>query len=487
MSSSLRRTDAQRRRPRPADVPQSESELLDRPLPYDLDAERGVLGSIFVKPDVCDEVALILRPDDFYDEAHRKIFEQMLTMHDQGKKIDITLLVDRLKAAGDFELVGGAAYLGKVIHAVPNAAHAAYYAEIVREKSTSRALIQAATDILRDAYDASLEAKQLLSQAEQRVFSILDGRNSSTVTSIREILNDALDRIDARLKGEHTSGGVETHFRDFDAMTGGLHNSELIVLAARPSMGKTALAMNIAENVALQSRLPVLFVSLEMSAIELADRMLCSVARVNGHRLRNGTISNDDRKRLVKTAAEISQAPLFVDDSPSRTVTEIAAAARRIRRRCGDQLGLIVIDYLQLIEPDNPKDPRQEQVARITRRLKGLAREMRVPILCLAQLNRQAEDSKDHRPRLSHLRESGAIEQDADVVMFVHREEYYHRGEEQQEFAGQAEIIVAKQRNGPVGEVPLVWQKEFTRFENRAAERFEEFEGYQAPSSYDEF
>src|SRR5690606_11854698 len=222
-----------------------------------------------------------------------------------------------------------------------------------------------ATDILRDAYDASLEAKQLLSQAEQRVFSILDGRNSSTVTSIREILNDALDRIDARLKGEHTSGGVETHFRDFDAMTGGLHNSELIVLAARPSMGKTALAMNIAENVALQSRLPVLFVSLEMSAIELADRMLCSVARVNGHRLRNGTISNDDRKRLVKTAAEISQAPLFVDDSPSRTVTEIAAAARRIRRRCGDQLGLIVIDYLQLIEPDNPTDPRHEQVARI--------------------------------------------------------------------------------------------------------------------------
>jgi hypothetical protein len=220
----------------------------------------------------------------------------------------------------------------------------------------------------------------------------------------------------------------------------------------------------------------VLFVSLEMSAIELADRLLCSVARVNGHRLRNGTISNDDRKRLVKSAAELSQAPLFVDDSPSRTVTEIAAAARRIRRRCDNQLGLIVIDYLQLIEPDNPRDPRQEQVSRMTRRLKGLAREMKVPILCLSQLNRQAEDSKDHRPRLSHLRESGAIEQDADVVMFVHREEYYHRGDEQEQYAGQAEIIIAKQRNGPVGDVELVWLKDFTRFEDKAPERFEQFD-----------
>jgi replicative DNA helicase len=231
----------------------------------------------------------------------------------------------------------------------------------------------------------------------------------------------------------------------------------------------------------------VLFISLEMSAIELADRMLCSAARVNGHRLRNGTLSNDDRKRLVATASEISKAPLFVDDSPARTVSEIAAAARRVRRRSDDKLGLIIIDYLQLIEPDNPKDPRQEQVARITRRLKGLAREMKVPILCLAQLNRQAEDSKDHRPRLSHLRESGAIEQDADVVMFVHREEYYHRGDEQQQYAGQAEIILAKQRNGPVGDVELVWRKEFTRFEDKAAERLQELDDYNAGATYDDF
>jgi replicative DNA helicase len=248
----------------------------------------------------------------------------------------------------------------------------------------------------------------------------------------------------------------------------------------------TAFAMNLAEYSALELKVPTLFVSLEMSAIELADRLLCSVARVNGHRLRNGTISNEDRARLVEKAALISQSPLYVDDSPSRTVTEIAAAARRIHRREG-RLGLIVIDYLQLIEPDNPSDPRQEQVARMTRRLKGLARDMKLPILCLAQLNRQAEVSKDNRPKLSHLRESGAIEQDADVVMFVHREEYYRRGDDAQQFAGQAEIIVAKQRNGPVGDVELTWRKEFTRFENPPDHHYNEFEQFNAPSGEADF
>jgi replicative DNA helicase len=243
-------------------------------------------------------------------------------------------------------------------------------------------------------------------------------------------------------------------------------------------MGKTALAMNIAENVAVQLGEPVLFVSLEMSAVELADRLLCSAARVNSHRLRTGTLSHEDHKRLIQKASELSTAPLYVDDSPSRTVSEIAAAARRVRRLNQGRLGLVVVDYLQLIEPDNPRDPRQEQVARIARRLKGMARELRVPVLCLAQLNRQAEDAKDHRPRLSHLRESGAIEQDADVVMFVHREEYYRHGEDRREHAGEAELIIAKQRNGPVGEVPLTWLREYTRFVDRSPPRHEELDQY---------
>jgi replicative DNA helicase len=388
--------------------------------------------------------------------------------------------------SGDFERIGGTAYLVKTFKSVPNYAHAVYYAKIVQDKSTFRAMIDASTDILRDAYDPSTDSRHLLSQAEQKIFGILDGRGASAVSPISDILHDAMDRMEARVKGEHTTGGVESGFAELDGLTGGFHNSELIILAARPSMGKTAFAMNIAEHVAMHEKAPVLFVSLEMSSIELADRLLCSVARVNGHRLRNGTISNEDQRRLIKHASEVSRAPLFVDDSPSRMVSEIAAAARRILRRDG-RLGLIVIDYLQLIEPDNPRDPRQEQVARIARRLKGLARELEVPVLCLAQLNRQAEDSKDHRPKLSHLRESGAIEQDADVVMFVHREEYYRRGEEQEQFAGQAEIIISKQRNGPVGDIPLIWRKEFTRFEDKAPDRLQVFDDFNENPSEREF
>jgi replicative DNA helicase len=244
-------------------------------------------------------------------------------------------------------------------------------------------------------------------------------------------------------------------------------------------MGKTAFAMNIAEQVAMRERAPTLFVSLEMNSIELVDRLLCSVAKVNGSRMRVGTITHEEQQRLLKHAGEISTSPLYIDDTPSRTVSEIAAVARRITqqetKKGNRPLGLIVIDYLQLIEPDNSKDPRQEQVAKIARRLKMLAREQSVPVLCLSQLNRQAEDSKDHRPRLSHLRESGAIEQDADVVMFVHREEYYRKPEEAAEVAGQAQIIIAKQRNGPIGDVDLVWEKNYTRFLNKAAEFHADF------------
>ena len=266
-------------------------------------------------------------------------------------------------------------------------------------------------------------------------------------------------------------------------MTGGLHASELVILAARPSMGKTAFAMNIAENVVLQSGQPTLFISLEMAAIELIERMLCSVAAVNGHQLRNGTLGQEDRRRLMEKAGLLSTVPLFIDDSPTRNVSEIAGAARRIKRQQNGRLGLIVIDYLQLIQPDSANDPRQEQVAKMARRLKGLARELEVPILCLSQLNRQTESTGDHRPKLSHLRESGAIEQDADVVMFVHRESYYKKGQaDEHETENEAQIIIEKQRNGPTGDVDLNWERNFTRFTNRAAERFNEFDGMAQPA-----
>jgi len=481
--------EAGRREKRPRDAARSSStqpsspqslttaSLADRERPANVDAERAVLGSILLKPDVCDDVALLVRPDDFADEAHQLLYGHLLSLHDSGKRIDVTIVLELLRTKGDLDRIGGTSALASVVEAVPHAAHATHYAQIVRDKALLRSLIDAGTDILRDAYDSVDEPRQLLSRAEEKIFAILERRSSAEAQPIQSVLENVLQRMDARMQNDHAIGGVETGFTDLDTLCGGLHNSELIILAARPSMGKTAFAMNIAEHVSIDLRQPVLFVSLEMAAMELADRLLCSSAQVNGHRLRNGTISQEDRRRLVQKSSEISAAPLYIDDSPGRTLTEIAAVARRLKRRQG--LALVVIDYLQLIEPDNPRDPRQEQVARIARRLKGMSRELDIPVMCLAQLNRQAEVSRDNRPRLHHLRESGAIEQDADVVMFVHREEYYQTNDEDRErVKGAAEIIISKQRNGPIGDVKLLWQHDYTRFVNLEHRPYDEFESF---------
>jgi replicative DNA helicase len=453
-------------------------ELLERQPPRSVEAERAVIGSLLLLPEVCDEVALVVRTEDFYDAAHRAIFGHMLALHEDGQQIDPTLLAQRLKDAGQYELVGGAAYLLELGQEVATAAHAEYYARIVHDKSVLRALIHAGTDIIHEAYEPGTDAREMLARAEERVFRILDTKGQTQLRPVRDVLHDSLARIDARMQHQHAYGGLETGLMDFDDLTGGLHDSELTILAARPSMGKTALALNIAEHVAIDgARKSVLVVSLEMSALELGDRLLCSRARVNSHRLRNGQLSAEDSRRLVQTAADMSRAPLFIDDSPSRNMTEIAATARRLKRQEG--LALVVIDYLQLIEPDNPRDPRQEQVARISRRLKGLARELSVPVLCLAQLNRQVEATRDNRPQLSHLRESGAIEQDADVVVFVHREEFYQTSDEDRErVKGQADLMVRKQRNGPTGDIKLTWLHEFTRFENWQQPEYGEFTSF---------
>lgn len=450
--------------------------LLAQQMPHAVDAEQGVLGSLLLLPEKFDEVALVVRADDFYDERHQRIFGHLVEMHDEGRQIDPMLLVQKIRDGGDYDLVGGAAYIAELGAAVPTAAHAEYYAKIVSEKATLRALIHASTDIIHDAHDPTVESRSILSRAEERVFSILESKGQSNLQSIRDVLQESLARIDSRMNNTH-AGGLETGFDDFDEMTGGLHPSELLILAARPSMGKTALALNMVEHISITTQQPTLFVSLEMSAMELADRLLCSRAKVNGHRLRNGHISKDESKLLIRTANEVSTSPLFIDDSPSRTMTEIAAAARRLKRRHG--LALVVIDYLQLIEPDSAKDPRQEQVSKIARRLKGLARELSIPVLCLAQLNRQVEATRDNKPALSHLRESGAIEQDADVVMFVHREEYYQTNDEdRQRVRGEADLLVRKQRNGPTGDVKLTWLHDFTRFTNAAPQPHEEFASY---------
>ena len=465
--STLERSHGRPAAPRPA------AELLDRSPPHSLEAEKGVLGSLLLDPRLCDDVALLLRPEEFYSPGFRRLYELMLDMHNAGKRIDVTLLIDRLKSLGEYESLGGTDFLVDVVESVPTAANAVWYARIIRDKAIVRDLIHASTEILRDSYDQSVEPRELLAQAEAKVFGILEQKGTGDVHGMADVLTEAMARIDDRINRGGGIGGISTGLRDLDAQLGGFHDSELIILAARPSMGKTALALTISENVGLAAEPhAVLFVSLEMSRLELAERMLCSRGKINGHNLRNGIISAKEQRHMVDVMSELSQAPIFIDDTPSRTVTEIAAAARRLKRR--ENLRLVVIDYLQLIEPDNSKDQRQEQVAKIARRLKGMARELNVPVLCLSQLNRQAEVSKDNRPKLSHLRESGAIEQDADVVMFVHRESYYlPDGEEKTKKAGEAELIVAKQRNGPVGDVPVTWVQQFTRFEDRAKESYD--------------
>jgi len=455
----------------------TEEQLIERLPPQNLEAERGVLGSLMLDADMCDEVAMVVRAEDFYADANQRLYRHIIALHEEGKRIDATLLVERLKQLGELEVIGGMAYLGEVASSVPYAAHAVYYAEIVRDKATLRGLIHASNEILRDAYDTNTPPAELVGQAEQKIFAVHDERASDQVTNAHDLMIEAFDRIDAKLEG--TEGhGVPTGFTDLDNMTGGMHGSEFIILAARPSMGKTALAMNMAEHAALHGNVSTLFVSLEMARVELAQRLLCSQGRIDANKFRSGFISAEDRKRLLEASGRLSQAPLYIDDSPSRSVTEIAACARRLQRKSG--LGLIVIDYLQLLQPDDPRDPRQEQVAKMARRLKAVARELKIPILCLAQVNRQTEVTKDNRPRLSNLRESGAIEQDADVVMFVHREEYYHTREEAQDagIAGQGEIIIAKQRNGPTGEIKVAWFDKYTRFENLAQEAHAEFSGY---------
>jgi replicative DNA helicase len=477
MSNSYR-TDAGRT---PARVG---SEILDRLPPHNLDAEKGVLGSILLDPNVADDIALVLRPEDFYAEANEKLYGHLLAMHDKGSRIDSTLLMERLRSTGDLELIGGMAYLAEVAHSVPYASNAVYYAGIVRAKATLRALIHASTEILRDAYEPTLDPRELVSRAEEQIFAVHDQRSTDQLATIEEVMHEAFTRIDARL--EHGGGvGVPTGFTDLDNLTGGMHDSEFVVLAARPSMGKTAFATNIAEYVAFEANVATLFVSLEMARLELGQRILCSQGRIDANKFRSGFLSGDDRRKLVEASNKISKAPLYIDDTPSRTVTEIAACARRLKRK--QNLGLIVIDYLQLIQPDDPRDPRQEQVAKMARRLKALARELKTPVLCLAQLNRQAEQGKEgHRPRLSHLRESGAIEQDADVVMFVHREEYYHTREEAMEkgICGQADIMVAKQRNGPTGDIKLAWFDKYTRFENLSQKPYDEFMEHQPEGDF---
>jgi replicative DNA helicase len=441
-----------------------ESSGPDRLPPQNLDAERSVLGSMLRDNDVISVVVQIITAESFYADAHRKIFQAISDLYDKGgQPVDLVILAEELIRRGQLEDIGRAPYLAELWDAAPTAANAEYYAKIVRDKSIIRSLIHASTDILRDAYDQNQPAEELLEGAERKILDVAQMGVTGQTTTLEQAITETYRRIDDRASGKQKAGGLSTGFADLNEMTAGLHDGELIIVAARPSVGKTAFSLGIVRNVIIEEKVPVFFVSLEQSRIELAERLLCAQARVDSHRLRKGTLSSDDMDRLIDAGGVLRYAKLFIDDSPVQSMLRIAANARRLKLR--HDIKLIVVDYLQLIEPDNRRDPRQEQVAQISRRLKALAKELQIPLIALAQVNRASEDRQDHRPRLADLRESGSIEQDADTVMLLHRPDRYEPGQHE----GIIEVIIGKQRNGPTGEITLAYLKQFMRYEDYAA------------------
>ncbi|MGC4002854.1 MAG: replicative DNA helicase [Pirellulales bacterium] len=424
-------------------------------------AEMSVIGSILMVDEVLDDVAPILKPEMFFQHDCRVIYGEMLEMRAAGKRIDVTLLVNRLKKSKQLDGVGGMGGIADLATVVDNAYFAKHYAEIVRTNSFKRKAFVVASKMVEQASDEAMDANDLLNSVDALVYTLRDEYRvgQDCVKKLSVSLMEVIQRLDSNEADAWTPSG----FRDLDAILK-MAPGSLTILAARPSMGKTALAMNIAARVSETQQ--VLFVSLEMSSLELSDRLLSGEARVSGYRMKSRTCSDEEKIQLNRKAAELSNRGTFtIDDTSTRTVWDIASVARRMKRKEG--LGLIVLDYLQLLTPTNKKVQRQEQVAEMSRGLKQLARELQVPILCLAQLNRQADGNEP--PKLSHLRESGAIEQDADNVMFVHRPEYYAKTEsERAATEGKAEIYIAKQRSGPTGKVEMCWFKDYTRFDDRA-------------------
>jgi replicative DNA helicase len=439
----------------------ADKEVQDRLPPHSPEAERSVLGAMLRDNDVISDVVNVVRADNFYSDAHQKVFQAVVALYDKGHPVDLVVLAEDLKQRGQLEDVGGPAALARLWEEAPTGANAVYHARIVRDRAQVRSLIHAGTEILRDAYDQAQPADELVEAAERRIMDIAQSGVVGQTFTLAEAVTGAIDHLDRVISGDVTTG-LMTGFTDLDEITAGLHEAELVIIAARPSVGKTAFALNLVRNMVIEAGQPVFFVSLEQSRVELAERLLCCQARVDSHRLRKGTLSSEDMDRLLEAAGVLRGARLFIDDSAAQGMLRIAANARRLKLR--QSIKLVVIDYLQLIEPENRRDPRQEQVAQISRRLKFLAKELNIPVVALAQVNRASEDRQDHRPRLADLRESGSIEQDADTVLLLHRPDRYEPGQHE----GIIEVIVGKQRNGPTGEVTLAYLKQFMRYEDYA-------------------
>lgn len=437
--------------------------MLDRVPPQNIDAEQSVLGAMLLEREAIFKVMEFLKSDDFYKESHRIIYEAILELAESGSPVDLITVTDLLRDKGDLEKVGGITYVATLANLVPTAANAEYYARIVEEKALTRALISVSTRIASRGYEGVESPEELLDEAERSILELSQRRSTTTFTPIKDILVDTFENLEQVYNNRGKINGVPTGFIELDHMTNGFQKGDLIILAARPSMGKTALAILIGQYAALKHKIPVAIFSLEMSKEQLVQRMLCSEAMVDAHKVRTGNLSDEDWSKLSEAARHLSRAPIYLDDTGAATVREMRSKARRLKAEKG--LGLIIIDYLQLMSGGKRIENRQQEIADISRKLKGLAKELGVPVLALSQLSRAVESRTDKRPMMSDLRESGSIEQDADLIMFIYRDEYYNPDSEKK---GIAEIIIAKQRNGPVGTVELGFFREFTKFVNLA-------------------
>lgn len=436
--------------------------------PHDTEAEQAVLGSMLTDQDAVLDAIEVLKPEDFYRDDNKYIYEAIVNLYNKAEPIDIITVKSELISMGKFEVVGGFEYLGVLPDKVPLAANAERYIKIVEEKSLLRQLIKASNELIDLGYAQNEEVESIMDQAEKKIFDIMQGKNQKGFSVIKDVLIESFAEIEKLYNQKEPITGVPTGFADLDYKTAGLHNSDLILIAARPAMGKSAFALNIAANAAINAKVPVAIFNLEMSKSQLVNRMLCSEAMVDSNKIRTGKIEEDDWTKLATALGPLSEAPIYIDDTAGISVTEIRAKCRKLKLE--KNIGLVVIDYLQLIQGSGKRNAsREQEISEISRSLKILAKELDIPVIALSQLSRAAEQRADHRPMLSDLRESGAIEQDADIVMFLYRDDYYNPDSEKKNIA---EVILAKHRSGSTGTVELLWMGNYTKFAN--IERYRE-------------
>ncbi|HOP99573.1 MAG TPA: replicative DNA helicase [Acetivibrio clariflavus] len=435
---------------------------LGRIPPQNIEAEQSVLGAILLDKEVLTSVIEIISSEDFYRDDHKEIFDAIIDLYEKGEPIDLITVAERLKLRGTLDSVGGLEYLTSLANIVPTTENAKHYAKIVEEKAILRKLIKVSTNIINMGYEASEEVAYVLDKAEKGIFDILQKRNTQGFVPIKDVLVDTFNRLEELYNSKGYITGIPTGFIDLDYKTAGLHNSDLVLIAARPAMGKTAFVLNIAQHAAIHSKVPVAIFSLEMSKEQLVNRMLASEAMVDSQKMRTGKLEDSDWQKVARALGPLSEAPIYIDDTPGASIMEIRAKCRRLKIE--KNLGLIVIDYLQLMQGKSGRsENRQQEISEISRSLKILAKEINVPVITLSQLSRAPEQRQDHRPILSDLRESGAIEQDADIVMFLYRDDYYNPDTDKKNVA---EVIIAKHRAGSTGTVELAWLGQYTKFAN---------------------